>query len=191
MKAQLFFAFLTAIFIVGGTEQMVAQQKNPIAINQFPPSESVGWNSPASLCQISIGSAPSKIDYASGSVSFAPGASGTIGLFCPITGVANGLSPSDMNYIALTFSNPNVEAGCTVSTYFVDRTTTQNDGWASDRSREYNGLWTANIPLDRTSFLPLNHTHEANVYLFRPESAGDTCNPVAYGMFLENVHVIF
>jgi len=177
--------------MLAGVSQMFAQRL-PLSVNQYPPAENVGWDSPASLCQVIPGSAPSHVDYVSGSVSFAPGASGTIGLFCPVTAIGNGFTPSQMDYVALTFSNPAVELGCTASAFFVDRTTGLSDGWVSSKSQEYNGLWTANVPLTgNTSPIALNHAHEVNVYLFRPQSAGERCNPVAYGMFLANVNVIF
>lgn len=192
VKIQLFITSAVIALGLGGAHQTFAQTLSPF-VNQNPPSTEVGWNTPASLCQILPGSAQSTVDYVGGSVSFAPNASGTIGLICNMPGTMNGLIPAGhpVDYVALSFSNPNVAAGCTASVFMIDRATGAVDGWTSDKSTNFSGIWTAHAPLNKTAPLATNHTHDVDVYLFRPASAGNTCNPMARGMFTEYVNVIF
>jgi len=102
----------------------------------------------------------------------------------------NGLLPADINAVALRFSNPTPAAGCAISVYFVDRLTGEVVGWASDKSQNRTDVWTANVYLQGVRPQP-PHAYDVNVYLFRPQSAGNSCNPVAFGMFMESTPQIF
>ena len=186
MRFPLSKAAVMAALTLGGASQMLALQL-PFLVNQLPPSKNVGWSSAASLCQILPGSAPSAINRTTGSVTFAANASGVISLACSVPNIGNGIRPQDINYFAITFSSPKMEEGCQVAAFVEDRTSNVVDGWSATADREYNGVWTASVPLLRTAPLALNHTHEVDIFLNRPASAGNTCNPVAFGVFLENL----
>lgn len=192
MKIKLLVPLVAVVICLGGTHRLTGQGYGSL-VDQAGPSDVVGWNTPASLCQLLPGSAKSVIDYATGAVSFPPNTSGTIGLICSMLGMANGFDLPDhaLNYVDLTFSNPNVAAGCTVSVFMVDRTTGASDGWTSDKSTNLDGVWTAHAPLIKTFPIAANHTHDVDVYLTRPASAGNTCNPVAFGMFVEGRPIYF
>lgn len=191
MKIKLLFSVLAITVGLTAVNQANAQDIEPIVA----PVGLVGWNSPASLCQTMPGSAQSSVDYAVGAVSFAPGASGTIGLICHMPGVMNGVDPKKMTGLALSFSNPNAPAGCDVSVYMVDRTTGAATG-EKLKSGNFQGVWTANLPISQTVGPPvlppvLNHTHDVDVYLSRSQTAGESCNPVAFGMFLTDYYILF
>jgi len=189
MKGSVFCASIALALSLGSANQVLAQDGyrdqflNWIA--PTGPTGTVGWSSPASLCQLLPGSAPSIVDYATGGVTFAANSFGTIGLACPMQGTMNGVLPKDINQVALRFSNPTPAAGCAISVYFVDRFTGLNSGWASDKSHDLTGVWTANIWLNGSTSPATQHTYDVDVYLFRPQSAETSCNPVAFGMFME------
>ena len=138
------------------------------------------------------------MDYAAGAVTFAPAASGTIGLICSIPGVANGFFPEDMEAFSITFSNPNSKAGCDISAYIVDRTTQKINGLKIHPGADYRGVWTADIDfatgvdgLEPIWPIVANHTYDVDVYLSRSQAAGNMCNPVAFGLFLDDIALPF
>jgi hypothetical protein len=138
------------------------------------------------------------VDYAAGAVTFAPGTSGTIGLICNIPGVANGFVPEDMEAFSITFSNPNSKTGCDISAYMVDRTTQKVSGWKIYPGADYKGVWTADINFatgvdGHEPIWPImaNHTYDVDVYLSRSQAAGNTCNPVGFGLFLDDIALPF
>jgi hypothetical protein len=186
MKTLLSKAAITAALTLGSASHLLALQL-PFIVNQLPPSKSVGWNAAASLCQVLPGSAPSVVNRTTGSVTFAPNASGTISLACQVPSIGNGIRPQDINYLAFTFSSPKMEAGCQIAAFAEDRTANLVDGWSATATQEYNGVWTSSIPLLRVAPFALSHTHEIDIFMNRPASAGNACNPVAYGVFLENL----
>jgi len=117
-------------------------------------------------------------------VSFANGAYGTIGLACTVPGIANGMTPSQIN--AFAFSLINSGQGCVVSGYLVDRTTGLNTGFSISQSLVAGNLYTVEVPLTDNTY-PLNQTHryEVDIYLSRTQSEVNQCIPTVYGAFLE------
>ena len=103
----------------------------------------------------------------------------------------NGVAPKDINVVALRFSNPTPAAGCAISVYFVDRVTGLSTGWASDKSRDLAGVWTANVWLNSKTSPATQHTYDVIVYLARTQSAGNSCNPVAFGTYMEGLAPVF
>jgi hypothetical protein len=180
---------LFASFLVAGIGFACADQSHAQFLDQNGPFGAIGWSSSAPLCQVLPGSAASFTNYsAPSSVSFAANSFGTIGLICNMPGIMNGLTPSDMNYVAFTFSNPNASSGCTASVQLVDRTTaTPVYSWATPQSTSYNGIWTVNAGSPTISSLNAGHTYDVEMYLYRPKSLAGVynCNPTAYAAFLE------
>jgi hypothetical protein len=86
------------------------------------------------------------------------------------------------------FSNPNGEYGYSVSVYLVDRTTGKSDGSVTDEEEYLQGIWTANVPTTANPGpFALNHTHEADIYIFRRQSAVSICHLVAYRADIEDI----
>ena len=183
MKIKTSIMALAAALTLVGASQAHAQQ-----LDQNGPLGNSGWSSSAPLCKILPGSAASAVNYSAPSfMTFAPNSYGTIGLICNMNGITNGLTPLDMNAIAFSFSNPNPEAGCTATVQLVDRTTaTPVYYWTTGRSTNYKGIWTVNTGSPSRGSLYFNHTYDVEMYLSRPQSAVNSCNPIAYAAFLED-----
>jgi hypothetical protein len=183
MKIKMFMASLALALSLASANQLLAQ----VTLDKTGPAGSIGWSSSATLCKILPGSAPSTLYYPAGTVTFGKNNFGTIGLICSMPGIVNGNDPRLINNVAFSFSNPNDQYGCSVSVYFVDRTTGLSNGWASDRSRDFSGIWTANVGLNGNTLPLTNHTYDVDIYLYRPRSGINLCNPIAYSAFMEQV----
>ena len=182
MRTKLF-AIAFAVILAGAT----LAQAQPI-LDQTGPVGSVGWSTSAVFCRIHPGSAASTLSYVDGTVKFTGTSSGTILLVCPMPGIMNGISVSNINAVGLNFLDASGQAGgCTVNVTLTNRTTHAYDFWTSGQS--FSGsVWTANVPMTGNTW-PLNTSdnYDVEIYLFRPASAVSVCNPTAYGVFLEDV----
>ena len=198
MKTRIFAVVSAAlIFLACAHAQVVLTQS-------FGPSGNVGWSSPASACVLEPNSlliaafVPSvfnsnntAVDAPDG-ISSASRAFGTIILRCPVQGIMNGVSVSDVNALAVTFQNQNgATGGCSISIYFDAANFLLSEApgrfpiWTTSQS--LSGVWTSEIDLINGIPLQTSFTHAVDIVLTRPRTAVGVCNPVAYGTYLEAI----
>ena len=181
MKSKIYIACLVLVLGLAGATLALAQ--GSAMLDQNGPLGGVGWSSSAPLCVLPSASAPATVDYVNGAVSFTKTSSGTIVLLCSMNTIGNGLTPTDINAVALTFSNNGGAANsCTIVYEYVDRSTGDVAGWNTG-TQVFNGIWTANVGL---TMVP-NHTYDIDIYLYRPKAAVKSCNPTVYGVFMETI----
>ncbi|MGA9671389.1 MAG: hypothetical protein WBQ94_19415 [Terracidiphilus sp.] len=114
MKNHFLSASLAFTFCVGVTNHAVAKVLSDFV--QFPtPGGIVAWHSLTSPCRLLPDSAKSTPDGVGASVSFGSRASGMVGLSFNMPGIVCGVDLTFRKGIALLFSNPDHQAGCTIS----------------------------------------------------------------------------
>ncbi len=182
---------LIALAVLASATLMHAQ----VIVQPGPPGEAVLWSESATFCSVMPGSAASSFNYAGGgSVTFAPGAYGTIGLACPVTNVGSTvllkqLTGLQLNGFSVSFINAG--QGCAVGAYLIDRTTGLNVGWSTSQSYVSDMPYTvtvaaANNPKFTSPLNPL-HFYEVDIYLSVPQSKVNQCFPTAYGAYVESM----